>query len=89
MQEQNVKKTQLHRLTIDQKKLVELSGIESVNAFSSSRIALTLTDGTKAFIAGADLKITAFSKESGEFKATGTIAGISYGGKGFAAKIFK
>ena len=89
MQEQNVKKTQLHKLTIDQKKTVEVSGVESVNAFSSVRIALTLTDGTKVFIAGTDLKITAFSKESGDFKAVGAIAGASYGGKGFASKILK
>ncbi|MBQ7369897.1 MAG: YabP/YqfC family sporulation protein [Clostridia bacterium] len=89
MQEQNVKKSQLHHLTIDQRKTISVSGVESVNAFSPSRIALTLTDGTKLFIAGVDLKITAFSKESGDFQAVGGILGASYGGKGFVAKIFK
>lgn len=89
MQEQNVKKSQVHTLTIEQKKSAALSGVESVNAFSSSRIALTLADGGKVFIAGTDLKITAFSKDSGEFKAVGTITGVAYGGKGFVSKIFK
>lgn len=89
MQEQNVKKSQLHHLTIDQRKTISVSGVESVNAFSPSRIALTLSDGTKLFIAGMDLKISAFSKESGEFQAVGSVAGVSYGGKGFVAKIFK
>ena len=86
---EQVKKNIEHKLMIDSRKSVAITGVESVSAFSSTRISLSLTDGTKAYVAGTDLKITAFSKESGEFCAVGTVAGVSYGGKGFAAKIFK
>ena len=89
MQESNVKKTQNHQLMIKDKKEVFLSGVESVIAFSPNRIALTLGDGTKVFIVGTGLKITAFSKDDGDFKGVGVVTGVSYGGKGFASKIFK
>lgn len=89
MQNQNVKKNENHQLTIHQKREIFLTGVESVVAFSPTRISLILTDGTKMFVSGSDLKITAFSKEDGVFKATGSVTGISYGSKGFTAKIFK
>ena len=88
MQEQT-KKTIQHKLTIEQRKSVTLSGVESVIAFSSTKISIILTDGTKVYVVGTDLKITAFSKESGDFCAVGTILGVSYGGKSFTAKLFK
>jgi len=88
MQEQ-VQKNIQHKLTIEQRKTVSLSGVESVLAFSSTRISLALKDGTRVYVAGTELKITAFSKESGDFCAVGSLMGVSYGGKGFAAKLFK
>ncbi|MBR2341097.1 MAG: hypothetical protein IKA72_01640 [Clostridia bacterium] len=88
MQEQNVKKEKIHTLTIDQKKTVKATGIESVVAFSSSRIALNLSDGGRLCVNGTDLKITAFSKDLGDFEAVGTVTGATYSGK-FGAKLFK
>lgn len=88
MQEQNLKKTQVHTLIIDQKKRVKATGVESVVAFSSSRIALNLSTGERLSVSGNDLKITAFSKESGDFEAVGSIAGASYSGR-LGAKLFK
>ena len=58
-------------------------------AFSPTRISLSLTDGTKVFVAGTNLKITAFSKDDGVFRAVGSVVGVSYGSKGFTAKLFK
>ena len=78
-----------HSLTIDQRKSVAISGVESVSAFSEVKIALTLLGGEKLHIAGTDLKIIGFSKSNGTFTAEGTISGVSYGGKSFAAKLFK
>ena len=89
MQNQNVKKNENHQLTINQKKEVFITGVESVVAFSPIKISLVLTDGTKTFVAGTDLKIVAFSKEDGVFRAVGTVTGVSYGSKGFTAKLFK
>ena len=78
-----------HSLTIDQRKSVAISGVESVSAFSEVKIALILLGGEKLHIAGTDLKIIGFSKSNGTFTAEGTISGVSYGGKSFAAKLFK
>lgn len=89
MQEVQLKKEIPHRLTVDMKKSVSVLGVDSVMAFSPSKITLTLLGGERLYLVGADLKITAFSKESGVFEAVGKIMGASYGGKGFAAKIFK
>jgi hypothetical protein len=40
-------------------------------------------------VLGTGLKITSFSKTSGSFTAEGSVTGVSYGGKTFAARIFK
>ena len=87
MQEQNSQKNKVHTLTIDQKKRLRATAVESVSAFSSTRITLNLSDG-RLFIAGNSLKITAFSKESGDFEAVGEIVSASYGGR-MGSKLFK
>ena len=79
----------IHQITVTQKKDVSVTCVEGVLAFSESKIALLLKGGGKLYIAGSGLKIVAFSKESGLFSAVGMIAGISYGGKSFAAKLFR
>ena len=78
-----------HTVELGQRKNISVSGVETVSAFSEVRIALTLKDGEKMYIVGTELKISAFSKTSGQFLAEGQITGISYGGKSFASKIFK
>ena len=89
MQNQTEKRNDNHQLTINKKTEVCITGAESVTAFSPTRIALSLTDGTKVFVAGTNLKITSFSKDDGVFRAVGSVAGVSYGSKGFTAKLFK
>ncbi len=79
----------LHQITLIQKKDVTVSGVEGVLAFSESKISLLLKGSGKLFVAGNALKITGFSKESGVFTASGNVIGISYGGKSFAAKLFR
>ena len=88
MQEQNPQKNKVHTLTIDQKKRMRATGVESVAAFSSTRITLNLSDGIRLFIAGNGLKITVFSKESGDFEAVGEMVSASYGGR-IGSKLFK
>jgi bisphosphoglycerate-dependent phosphoglycerate mutase len=89
MQNQTEKKMTNHQLTINGKQEVLMTGVDSVIAFAQNRIALTLTDGAKVFVAGIGLKITAFSKTDGTFRAVGLVTGVSYGSKSFTAKIFK
>ena len=78
-----------HTLMLEQRKNVTVNGIESVSSFSEVKIVLTLIGGERMTIVGSSLKITGFSKINGTFTAEGEIMGISYGGKGFAARIFK
>ncbi|MBQ8292085.1 MAG: YabP/YqfC family sporulation protein [Clostridia bacterium] len=85
MQENNTK----HTVSIEQRKSITVSGVESVSAFSEIKIALTLIGGEKMYVVGTGLKITAFSKSSGSFTAEGNVSGVSYGGKSFASKLFR
>ena len=78
-----------HSLLIEQRKSITVSGVESVSSFSEVKIVLKLLDGSRLSILGVGLKITGFSKTSGEFTAEGEFMGLSYGGKSLAAKIFK
>ncbi len=78
-----------HSLQLERKKLLTVSGVESVAAFSEVKIILVLVGGGRMSVVGSGLKITAFSKSSGSFTAEGSFTGISYGGKGLAARLFK
>ena len=78
-----------HSICIEQRKNITVTGVESVSAFSEVKIVLTLVGGGKMHVAGSDLKIVGFSKSGGTFTAEGSISGVSYGGKSFAAKLFK
>ena len=77
-----------HTLTIDQQKKITATGIDAVLAFSETKLTLSV-GGKKLYVAGSGLKIIVFSKTDGNFCAEGEITGVSYGGKSFAAKLFK
>ena len=79
----------IHQITVTQKKDVSVTGVEGVLAFSESKITLLLKGGGKLYVAGSGLKIAGFSKDSGIFTAGGSVVGVSYGGKSFAAKLFR
>ena len=66
-------------LTIEQQKRVSMTGVESVDAFSEAQILLTV-NGKKVTIAGAKLKVLAFSQGSGNFSASGEVFSVKYGG---------
>ena len=78
-----------HTVLLEQKKNITINGVESVAAFSEVKIVLALVGGGKMQVTGIGLKITGFSKTSGNFTAEGEISSVSYGGKSFAAKLFK
>ena len=80
---------EVHQITITQKKDVAVTGVEGVLAFSESKITLSLKGGGKLYVAGSGLKIAGFSKENGVFTASGSVVGVSYGGKSFAARLFR
>ena len=78
-----------HSICIEQRKNITVTGVESVSAFSEVKIVLMLLHGDKLQVIGSGLKIIGFSKTNGTFTAEGTVSGVSYGGKSFAARLFK
>lgn len=79
----------LHNVTIEQRKNIIVGGVESVKAFSENKIELCLLGvSTHLFVTGTGMKITGFSKQSGNFTASGNIDGVRYGGS-LKSKIFK
>lgn len=86
MQEQNIVK---HSVTIEQRKTLSITAVDSVISFSEVKILLSLVGGERMSVIGSGLKITGFSKTSGAFTAEGTVTGVTYGGKSLAARIFK
>ncbi len=76
-------------LTIEQRKKITLSGVESVDAFSEERLLLTVA-GQRVTIEGSNLKILAFSQGSGSFSASGEVRLVKYGsGKGKLGALLK
>lgn len=84
-----MQETNKHSILIEQRKSITVSAVESVVAFSEVKIILALLGGGRMSVVGTGLKITGFSKTSGSFTAEGSVTGVSYGGKSFAARIFK
>lgn len=84
-----MQETNKHSILIEQRKNITVSAVESVVAFSEVKIILALLGGGRMSVVGTGLKITGFSKTSGSFTAEGSVTGVSYGGKSFAARIFK
>ena len=50
---------------------------------------VALVSGEKMYVVGTGLKIIGFSKTNGTFNAEGVVSGVSYGGKSFAARLFR
>lgn len=66
-------------LTIEAQKKISMTGVDSVDAFSDTAISLTV-NGKKMLVSGANLKVLAFSKGSGNFSACGEVTAVKYGG---------
>ena len=78
-----------HSISIEQRKNLAVSGVDSVLSFSEVKILLLLVGGERLQILGLGLKITGFSKASGSFTAEGEITGLNYNGKSFVSKLLK
>lgn len=83
MQEHN------HSVQIDNRKNVTVTGVESVKAFSKTKIELSLAmEKTTLLLNGNDFKITGFSKESGTFRASGEVEYLKYA-KPIVSRLFR
>ena len=78
-----------HSVTIEQRKSLTVSGVESVVAFSEMKIVLALIGGGRMTVVGTNLKITGFSKANGSFVADGSVSSVSYGAKSLTSRLFK
>jgi len=79
-----------HILNVENCKRITATGIETVDAFSSTQLVLSYAGG-KIVVSGNEMKITSFSKTNGQFSASGNIFGVKYSGKstGLKQKLFK
>lgn len=85
MEQQN----EQHNLSVENRKRITATKIDSVDGFSSGRITLTYAGG-KITVSGSDLKIVAFSKSTGAFSAVGNIDSVTYSHIGAGVKrLFK
>ncbi len=80
-----------HVLTLDSKKVLNLSNALEVLAFSDKEIKLKLKDNTILSVQGTDLKITCFDDKNGSFSAVGNFTLVKYktGVDGFIKRILK
>lgn len=74
-----------HIVTIENRKRVTATKIESVDQFSPTQLVLSYSGG-KIVIAGSSMKITSFSKSGGTLTADGTINGVKYQQKGVSLR---
>lgn len=75
-------------LTVEQRKKISLTNVQSVDAFSDEKIVLSV-GGQKVVIEGSSLKVLAFSQGSGSFAASGEVRLIKYGTKNKLSSLLK
>ena len=75
MPENRMKKP--HILTLDNRKLLTLSGVEDVSGFDEQTINVKLSDATLV-VKGAGLHISKLSLESGDVVIDGLITSLQY-----------
>ena len=90
MENSNNSAVEQHTLNIENTKRITATGIEGLRDFSPSQFTLVYAGG-RITVGGTDMKITAFSKQTGAFAATGTISSVKYlaASEGLKKKLFK
>lgn len=79
-----------HSLTLDLRKKLTITGVESVDGFSEQTLKLSV-NGDKLVVLGNDIKITSFNKSNGNLSAEGDFVELKYQKKkdGILKKVFK
>ena len=78
MQEQSG--VEVEKFILEGRKRLSMTGVEAVDSFSEESLKLTVS-GSKVFIFGENIKITAFNKSSGNLSAEGVFNEIKYNKK--------
>ena len=81
---------EMDKLTLDNRKLLTMTGVQSVDGFSEQFLILTVS-GNKVKITGENIKISAYNKASGTLTADGVFCEIKYNQKKqpFIKRLFK
>ena len=66
-----------HKVEIQSRKIITVNSVAEVNAFNEQKIVLNVGESSLT-IAGEGLRITCFDKNTGMFKAEGTILSAIY-----------
>ena len=80
-----------HRLTLEGRGTLILTGVEDVKRFDEEEIIMTTSEG-ELYVRGGELHIEALSLDGGEMRITGRIDSLSYeeirsGGGGFFSRL--
>lgn len=79
-----------HRLTLEDRGTLILTGVEDVKRFDEEEIIMTTSEGD-LYVRGGDLHIEALSLDGGEMRITGKIDSLSYeeirSGGGFFSRL--
>lgn len=80
-----------HRLTLEGRGTLILTGVEDVKRFDEEEIIMTTSEG-ELYVRGSELHIEALSLDGGEMRITGKIDSLSYeelraGGGGFFSRL--
>ena len=70
-----------HSITVTQAKKVAVSGVCEVEAVGEQRVVMSIVGGKRLTILGENLKMGAFSKQTGTFFVEGTINELKYQGE--------
>lgn len=80
----------LEKLTLDNRKILTMNGVATVDGFTDKCLDLTVS-GNKVKVFGENIKITSYNKNTGVLSAEGKINEIKYGVKKvpLVKKLFK
>ena len=72
--------TEISTLTLQDRKILSLTCVDSVDGFTEQNIKLQIR-GEKVIVCGENIKITSFNKSTGNLCAEGTFSLVKYLGK--------
>lgn len=90
VEEELVEQVEEQSVHIENQKKITLSGVLSIEGFTTQQIILELATG-KVIVFGSSLKIAGFTKAGGQFIAIGNIKGLRFCNKQdkFLKRLFK
>ncbi len=68
---------QVDKLTLDGRKRLLMTGVDTVDGFSEQFLKLTV-GGSKVEVLGSNIKITAYNKSNGNLSADGDFSAVKY-----------